>query len=61
MENNTLKPNTKVKIEWRGYYHEITKTKENDIKETFSKKYNIPKNLIEIEKVYLKKFENIFK
>ena len=58
LENNILKPNTKVKIEWRGYYHEITKTKENDIKETFSKKYNIPKNLIEIEKVYLKKFEN---
>jgi len=58
LENNILKPNTKVKIEWRGYYHEITKTKENDIKETFSKKYNIPKNLIEIEKVYLKKSEN---
>lgn len=58
MENNILKPNTKVKIEWRGYYHEITKTKENDIKETFSRKYNIPKNLIEIEKVYLKKSES---
>ena len=58
MENNVLKPNTKVKIEWRGYYHEITKTKENDIKETFSRKYNIPKNLIEIEKVYLKRAES---
>jgi hypothetical protein len=58
LENNILKPNTKVKIEWRGYYHEITKTKENDIKETFSRKYNISKNLIEIEKVYLKKSES---
>lgn len=58
MENNILKPNTKVKIEWRGYYHEITKTKENDIKETFSRKYNIPKNLIEIEKVYFKRAES---
>lgn len=58
LENNVLKPNTKVKIEWRGYYHEITKTKENDIKETFSRKYNIPKNLIEIEKVYLKRAES---
>lgn len=58
MENKSLKPNTKVKIEWRGYYHEITKTKENDIKESFSRKFNIPKNLIEIEKVYLKKSES---
>lgn len=49
-----LKNNSKVKIVWKGYYHEMSKAKENDIKESFAKKYNLQKNQIEIERVYLK-------
>lgn len=58
MENNQLKPNSKVRIEWKGFYHEMSKSKENDIKETFSRKYNIPKSQIELDKIYLKKSES---
>ena len=52
-----IKENSKTVIVWEDYYHNITKSKENDIKESYSKKYNIPKSLIEVEKVYLKKNE----
>ena len=53
-----LKENSKVKIVWKGYYHEMSKSKENEIKDSFSKTHSIPKNQIELEKIYLKKTEN---
>lgn len=53
-----LKENSKTVIVWEDYYHNITKSKENDIKEAYSKKYKIPKNQIDIERVYLKKNES---
>lgn len=53
-----LKENSKTVIVWEDYYHNITKSKENDIKESYSKKYGIPKNQIDVERVYLKKNES---
>lgn len=53
-----LKENSKTVIVWEDYYHNITKSKENDIKEAYSKKYKIPKSQIDVERVYLKKNEN---
>jgi DNA repair exonuclease SbcCD ATPase subunit len=52
-----LKENSKTVIVWEDYYHNITKSKENDIKEAYSKKYKIPKSQIEVERVFLKKNE----
>ena len=53
-----LKENSKTVIVWEDYYHNITKSKENDIKEAYSKKYKIPKNQIDVERIYLKKNES---
>ena len=47
-----LKTNSKVKIEWVGYYHEMTKSKLKEIKEDWSNKLGIDKKNITIEKTY---------
>lgn len=48
-----LKKNSKVRIEWKDFYHNITKPKIEELKEVYANKLGISKNDVEIVKKYI--------